>query len=138
MISYTNSIDGLTTANLSGGFFVGWGNPPSPDVHLNMLKGSYKVWLALDGDTVVGFIHAISDGVLTAFIPSLEVLPDYQGQGIGSELVKRMLNSLDHLYSIDLMCDEDVVPFYQRLGLQRGTGMLSRNYANQSGQSSTD
>src|SRR5688572_20349613 len=108
-ITYTSSIDALHADQLNG-FFVDWPNPPSPEIHLRMLQGSYKVWLALDADTnqVVGFVQAISDGVLTAFIPSLEVLPAYQKQGIGTALMQHMLESLSHLYSIDLVCDDDV------------------------------
>jgi len=133
MIHYTDSPDGISASQLNGGFFVGWLNPPDTDAHLRVLQGSYRIWLALDDDKVVGFINAISDGVLAAFIPLLEVLPEYQGQGIGLELTRRMLESLDHLYSIDLMCDDDVVPFYEKLGMKRAGGMLTRNYQNQSG-----
>lgn len=134
-ITYTSSLDGIQVDQLLGGFFAGWPNPPSPEVHLRMLQGSYLVWLALDSDTnqVVGFVQAISDGVLTAFIPSLEVLESYQKQGIGTALMERMLQSLDHLYSVDLACDEDLVPFYERLDMRRGTAMMSRNFDNQSG-----
>lgn len=133
MITYTDSLENITIEQLSGGFFVGWPNPPAPQAHLRLLQGSYKVWLAIDDNQVVGFINAISDGVLTAFIPLLEVLPDYKGQGIGTELVNHILASLDHLYSIDLLCDDDVVPFYKKLGLHQAGGMLKRNYQNQSG-----
>lgn len=42
---------------------------------------------------VLGYLNMISDGVLTAFIPLLEVLPEYQGEGIGSELVGLVLGS---------------------------------------------
>ena len=34
-----------------------------------------------DAGRVVGFVTAISDGVLSAYIPLLEVLPEYQGAG---------------------------------------------------------
>ena len=37
-------------------------------------------------------------GFLTAFIPGLEVLPAYQGQGIGSELMRRILDGTDRFY----------------------------------------
>jgi GNAT superfamily N-acetyltransferase len=37
----------------------------------------------------VGFITAITDGVLTTYLPQLEVLAEYRGQGIGSALVER-------------------------------------------------
>ena len=39
----------------------------------------------------MGFITATSDGALSAAIRLLEVLEAYQGQGIGSELLRRML-----------------------------------------------
>jgi len=134
-ILYTSSLENIRVDQLRGGFFDGWPNPPSPEIHLRMLQDSYRVWLALDEETnqVVGFAQAISDGVLTAFIPLLEVLVAYHKQGIGTALMQRMLESLDHLYSIDLVCDEDVIPFYERLDMRPETAMMSRNFDNQSG-----
>jgi ribosomal protein S18 acetylase RimI-like enzyme len=138
MIAYRDSAAGTTPEQLTG-FFVGWPNPPSPETHLRLLRGSNHVVLAIDeahehGPRVVGFITAITDGVLSAYIPHLEVLPEYQGRGVGSELVRRMLARLDHLYGTDLLCDPDVQPFYARLGLRPAVGMLVRNYARQAGE----
>jgi ribosomal protein S18 acetylase RimI-like enzyme len=84
--------------------------------------------LAIDTDTerVVGFITAVTDGVLTGFIPLLEVLPAYQGQGIGRALMSRMLDRLQALPNIDLMCDPDIVPYYERFGMTPVTGMVIR------------
>src|SRR5215213_825468 len=109
MITYTTSLDNITTDKLQS-FFVGWPNPPQPDAHLRILQGSAHVVLALDDQTgqVVGFINAITDGVLNAFIPLLEVLPSHQHQGIGAELVRQMLGKLHTLYAIDLLCDTDL------------------------------
>ena len=136
MIVYAESAVGLRAEQLAGGFWVGWPNPPSPETHLRLLHGSDHIVLAVDDATeqVVGFITAITDGVLCAYIPLLEVLPAYQGQGIGRELAHRMLARLDNLYMIDLLCDPDVQPFYERLGLRRATGMMARNYAQQAGE----
>ena len=75
---------------------------------------------------VVGFITAISDGVLSAFIPLLEVLPEYQGRGIGSELVKRMLRELEDFYMVDLVCDPELESFYARFELILLTSMGMR------------
>ncbi len=132
-IIYTDTLDNLTADHLRGGFFVGWPNPPTPETHLRLLRGSDHIVLARDGGPVVGCITAISDGVLAAYIPHLEVLPAYKGQGIGSELVRRMLDKLRDLYMIDLICDTDVQPFYARLGMRPYTGMIYRNYDRQSG-----
>ena len=135
MISYSTSLDGITADHLRGGFFVGWPNPPKPEAHLRVLQGSAYIVLALDDATgnVVGYITAITDGVLAAYIPHLEVLPAYKGQGIGTELMRRMFDQLQHIYMIDLICDADVQPFYERVGMTRYTGMIRRNYDRQSG-----
>jgi GNAT superfamily N-acetyltransferase len=134
MIIYQSDLRGVGAEHLSG-FFVGWPDPPSPVTHLRILEGSSHILLARDGEAgpVVGFITAISDGVSCAYIPHLEVLPDYRGQGIGSEIVGRMLAALRRLYMIDLICDPGVQPFYERLGMRRYTGMIFRNYDRQSG-----
>jgi ribosomal protein S18 acetylase RimI-like enzyme len=132
MITYQDSAEAVTAAQLTG-FFAGWPNPPSPENHLRILRGSDFVLLARDEKTghIVGFITAITDGVSVAYLPHLEVLTEYQGQGIGSELVRRMLARISHLYGIDLLCDTEVQPFYERLGLRRMTGMAMRNYERQ-------
>ena len=129
MIEYAESVDGVDARHLEG-FFVGWPEPPAPERHLELLRGSDHVVLARDGERVVGFVTAISDGVLSAYVPLLEVLPEYQGRGIGSELMRCLLARLEHLYMVDLCCDADLEPFYRRLGLQtwdRGMGIRNRD-----------
>lgn len=105
---YKNSLKGIS-ANMLNGFFVDWPNPPNPQTHLRLLENSSKIVLAIDEDTneLIGFITAISDGVLSAYVPLLEVLPQYKNKGIGKELVSRMLKELDEIYMIDLCCDDE-------------------------------
>jgi len=134
MITYQTNLDGISPEMLTG-FFIRWPKPPSSETHLRLLQQAYRVVLAVDDQTnrVVGFINAISDGVLSAYIPLLEVLPEYQMQGIGDELMKRMLKLLDNLYMIDLTCDRRLQPFYEQMGMTRATGMMIRNFAHQAG-----
>ena len=133
MTIYTTDIAQVNEDMLHG-FFVDWPNPPSRAAHMRIFKGSYLVWLAVDTEAgkVVGFINAVSDGVLSAYIPLLEVLPEYQGQGIGSELVTRMLNSLENLYMVDILCDEHLQKYYAKFGMFNATGSIVRNYERQS------
>src|SRR5260221_14795166 len=73
MIMYAETAETLTAQQLSS-FFVGWPHPPTPETHLLLLEGSDEVVIAQDDATgqVVGFITAITDGVLSAYIPLLE------------------------------------------------------------------
>ncbi len=135
-VRYVTSLLGIVAEDLAGGFFVGWPDPPTPTVHLAALRGSEAVVLAVDDEVapgspgrVVGFVNAIGDGVLAASIPLLEVLPAWQGQGIGSELVRRLLEAVGPRYMIDLVCDDDLVPFYERFGLLRHGAMIRRDRA---------
>lgn len=125
MIIYKDTIQGLDSERLPG-FFVGWRCPLTPEQHFQVLKNSYCFVLAWDKDRVVGFINALSDGFQCAFIPMLEVLPEYQGQGIGSALAERMLTLLKNIPNVDLVCDEELQAFYQRFGLVRSHAMILR------------
>ena len=64
--------------------------------------------------------------MLTAFIPWLEVLPGYQGQGIGGELMRWILDGTDRFYSVDLVCDAPLVPYYERFGMRGASSALLR------------
>ncbi len=133
-ISYVESTENITAEQLRG-FFAGWLNPLFPETNLRLLAQSDHLVLAIDNETenVVGFITAISDGVLSAYIPLLEVLKPYQRHGIGTELMRRMLEKLKRLYMIDLLCDPELKSFYHRLGMKSAFGMSIRNYERQSG-----
>ena len=124
-IAYTEELEGVRPEHLVG-FFVGWPAPPTPERHLEILAGSDHVVLAKESDCVVGFATAISDGVVSAYVPLLEVLPAYQSQGIGAELMKRLLARLEQLYMVDLCCDAHLESYYARFGfrvLERGMGL---------------
>ena len=131
MISYQTDLRRVTPEKLAG-FFAAWPNPPSVDTHLRILQGSSRVVLAWEENKLVGFVTAISDGVLSAYVPLLEVLPPYQGQGVGREVMRRTLEELDGLYTVDLLRDEALQPFYEELGMVRAQGMMVRRYARQS------
>lgn len=133
-ITYIDSISTIKPEQLNG-FFVDWPNPPKIKTHLEILKNSTYVVLAFDCNRCVGFINALADKILTAYIPLLEVLPEYKSKGIGKELVSKMIKKLDGLYMIDLLCDEEVQKYYEKLdlGFIKSKGMCIRNYNNQAG-----
>lgn len=126
-MEYKSSLDGLNSSHFEG-FCVGWGKPLNGEKLLKVLQSSYRVVVALKDGQVVGFVQAISDGLLAAYIPLLEVRPEYQNQGIGQELVKLLLADLKDLYMIDLCCDEDLSSYYQKFGMVPVRGMCKRNF----------
>lgn len=102
--------------------------PPETRRRREILRAADHVVLAFDREHVVGFVMAVSDGTFSAVLNLLEVLPGYRGQGIGSG-VRRVLGEIGDLYMVDVSCDEEVSPFYQRLGFIPGRGMMIRKPA---------
>jgi len=127
------TLEGITPAELNG-FFEGWPNPPTPQTLHRILSGSHRIALVVEGGQVIGFVNAISDGVLCAYIPLLEVRFQWRGLGIVSSLMESLFAQLDGLYMIDTACDDELVPFYERFGMTRGNAMIRRDYARQDGQ----
>jgi N-acetylglutamate synthase-like GNAT family acetyltransferase len=133
-LTYSTTTEGLTSDQLEGGgFFRDWLDPPSPETHLRILEQSDHRVVAIRDGRVVGFITAISDGVLSAFITLLEVVPDEQDKGIGYSLMNQLMEEIGDIYMVDLVCDANLSRFYAELGFATATGMSRRNYEMQSG-----
>jgi GNAT superfamily N-acetyltransferase len=81
------------------------------------LSHSDPVISAWDGDLLVGFARATSDGVYRATIWDVVVHPDYQGAGIGRKLVERILRdpAIATVERVYLMTTHQQ-PFYEKIG----------------------
>ena len=77
---------------------------------------------AWQGDQLVGFARATSDGVYRATIWDVVVHPDYQSQGIGRKLVETVLSHphvsrVERVYLMTTFKEK----FYERVGFQRNS-----------------
>ena len=119
---------------IADGFFEGWPDAPDKNIHRQLLKSSFKAFVAIDRDInkIIGFITVISDGIISAYIPLLEVIPAYRKKGIGSKLFNLAKDECKNLYMIDLSCDNELVGFYKNFNMKKGTIMFLRNYDRQS------
>jgi len=129
-IRFQSNLEGLSPGSVKG-FFVGWPNPPTPEMLLKLLTQSDYRWVAIDVHTgnCVGYVTAVGDGVLFSFISSLEVLPEFQGHGIGSELIRLICIDLEQYYATDIVCDADFQPFYEKYGFSPCSSMVIRRRA---------
>ena len=102
---------------------------------VDWLSGKYPVRLkkALDNcetvitawkdDMLIGLINAIDDGELTAYVHYLCVNPEYQGIGIGGELLHRVKEKYkDYLYIILIAENEGLIRYYQKNGFEHLDG----------------
>ena len=100
---------------------VGWTNYTNqPQMLEQALYHSLVIYLALDGDAVVGLIRLVGDGFSSVFVQDLIVLPSYQRQGIGSTLMKQALEDFKEAYQVQLATEqtEKNVGFYRSMGFE--------------------
>ena len=100
---------------------VGWTNyTHQPQMLEQALSHSLAIYLALDGDAVVGLVRLVGDGFSSVFVQDLIVLPSHQRQGIGSALMKEALGDFKEVYQIQLATEqtEKNLGFYRFLGFE--------------------
>lgn len=112
------------------GFFQGWPRQPSPEQHFQILQSSYALTIAYDSKKhkVAGFVNAISDGIFYAFIPLLEVRPEYRMQQVGSLMLTHLRKRLSTFYAVDAIADHEVSGFYLKAGFSPCDGFVTRNH----------
>ena len=100
---------------------VGWTNYiHQPEMLEQALSHSLVIYVALDGDAVVGLIRLIGDGFSSVFVQDLIVLPSYQRQGIGRSLMKEALEDYKDAYQVQLVTEqtEKNLGFYRFMGFE--------------------
>ncbi len=103
---------------------VGWQARAADRARLRQqVVGAMFVVSAWDGDKLAGFARAISDGATNAYISTVAVLPTHQRQGIGRELIHRLISGREGLLFV-LHADAGVTEFYLKCGFERAENML--------------
>lgn len=98
---------------------VGWNmytrDPKKPE---RAIAQSLSVLGAYDGDQLVGLIRAVGDGETILFIQDLLVLPSYQRQGIGRQLVDALVDQFPQVRQRVLLTDDQpqTRAFYENIG----------------------
>jgi ribosomal protein S18 acetylase RimI-like enzyme len=98
------------------------------NVHKTAFENSHTVIFVYDDEKLIGFGRAISDGVHQAAIYDVAVLPEYQGNKIGKEIVENILNSIPQCNFI-LYASPGKESFYEKLNFKKmKTGMALFRY----------
>ena len=95
---------------------VGWNRMEHE--YKNPLLTSYYHIAVYEEELLIGYIDCVSNGVTDAYIQDLMVHPDYQGRGIGTNLMKKMIDYLKkkRIYMISVVFEEKLKTFYEKFG----------------------
>ena len=98
---------------------LGWASAERPEQLRNGLANSDALVTAWVGDRLVGLANAISDGHLVVCYPHVLVHPEFQRQGIGSELMRRLMKHYVAFHQQLVLADGRAIEFYRRCGFRR-------------------
>lgn len=114
-INKTVSVKGIGDLRES----VKW--PRMEQSYKNPVMTSYCHIAVYENKQLVGYIDCVSNGLTDAYIQDLMVHPNCQQQGIGTELMKKMIAFLkdNNIYMISAIYGEsELQPFYERFGFK--------------------
>lgn len=111
---------------------VGWTNYiKSPQMLKEAYTHSLKTYAAYINEKLVGIVRVVGDGFSVIFIQDLLVYPECQRQGIGTALLKTIMEENRGVYQLHLLADntEKNVAFYKSLGFVMDTDINCRAFS---------
>ena len=81
-------------------------------------KNTYKIITAWDDDQIVGAGRLLSDGECYGWIHDVGVLPKYQKEGIGRNIMNELIKGNEHLL-LGLTSSFVAVEFYKKLDFKK-------------------
>ncbi|MCP8969480.1 GNAT family N-acetyltransferase [Ectobacillus ponti] len=109
---------------INGGVEVGEVLKLYREAGLNRPQEAAKLRMMLDRATVriaarhegrlVGFLRAFTDACFDCYVNDLAVHPDYQGKGIGEELLKQLTGLLEEGTMLFLLTAPEAAGFYEK------------------------
>ena len=111
---------------------VGWANYiQNPEMLKAAYNHSLKIYGAYSGEELIGIIRVVGDGFSVVFIQDLLVFPEYQRQGIGTALLKKIMEENNGVYQLHLLTEntEKTIAFYKSLGFLMDTDIECRAFS---------
>lgn len=114
---------------------VGW-KPLTEKQAKTAIEGSLLTVVAYDKDKPVGMGRLVGDGAVICYIQDLIVIPEYQGMGVGNQIIESLIDYVEEIQlpgtqmMLDLMCAVGRESFYKKYGFitrptdKLGPGMI--------------
>ncbi|ATQ76924.1 GNAT family N-acetyltransferase [Massilia violaceinigra] len=118
-LEWTDSLDAVDWEELSALYKVApLGDKSAANLKIVFTNSRYRCFVHEDG-RIVGVGRALADGVDTSYVCDVAVLPQYQGSGLGKQIVAKLV-ALSHGHKkILLYAVPGKEPFYQKFGFRR-------------------
>ncbi len=113
------SLEDMDWAELSKLYLIApLGQKSPPDLQVSFSNSMFKCFV-YDADKLIAAGRALADGVDCSYICDVAVHPDYQGKGLGKQVVTKLVEFSKNHRKIILYAAVGKEPFYRKLGFKR-------------------
>lgn len=102
---------------------AGWGKKCEDIVQVS-LENSYVTFAVIEEENVIGMARLLGDGGMAFYLKDFVILPEFQGKGIGKELLDYVQNYIRNQLKdgwqtkIELMSAQGKEEFYKKFGFE--------------------
>lgn len=116
---WTDALDDVEWDELSALYKVApLGDKPAANLKIVFGNSRFRCFVRDEG-RIVGAGRALADGVDTSYVCDVAVLPEYQGTGLGKQIVGRLVELSRGHKKIILYAVPGKEPFYRKFGFAR-------------------
>lgn len=101
---------------------AGWTNyVKNPEMLQKAYENSLLVLAARQEKQLIGLVRVVGDGASILYIQDILVLPEYQGEGVGSRLLQEVDRLYPQVYQKVLLTDQqpNTMRFYEKCGYRQ-------------------
>jgi ribosomal protein S18 acetylase RimI-like enzyme len=118
-LTWSDSLDDVDWEELSALYKVApLGDKPAANLKIVFGNSRFRCFVRDEG-RIVGVGRALADGVDTSYVCDVAVLPEYQGTGLGKQIVGKLVERSRGHKKIILYAVPGKEPFYRKFGFAR-------------------
>jgi GNAT superfamily N-acetyltransferase len=117
--AWVHDLEAVDLAELSALYRIAPLGDKPPEALATVFGNSMFRCFAYSGGVLAGAGRALADGLDCAYLADVAVHPDHQGRGLGSEIIRRLVELSRGHKKIILYANPGTEGFYARLGFLR-------------------